>query len=757
MRAHATSASSTGSRTASDPASAAHAPLAAPVRRGLESKSFSLDPGQALQHASSLAGIATSPQLPGGDVTRPGDAAERQAQASTSTQAPTGNGAAQPDFSRVRLHTDAEAAAAASQLGARAFAYGDHIVFGERQFAPDTERGQHLLGHELAHIAQQQAGGRPFLARDPLESYRTDPIEFTRADIAANSGASYWEQKVQGSYALVSVNNALGGPAEERDAVLSVLWNNQPKLPLTAPVQKHVSIPARSGVKDSKPVLFRFDYALAAKAGDKPSVKILKLAEDGAATVSAAEAPPPAYAKPGRSAGSADFPSGASDYWKAYPDEHAQIEYWVDRAPKKFNTIVTVRSEVRGKPHQSAIRVEGEKNEQGKVTSLEYTLITESALAAENPPAGYKDKEFVDLQLDKDRGVANNALGAIHGLEKIPAEERYSVKYAIHQYFVKSTVSAEVDIVLPIAGSTKNVLYTLRFRAPKNDVEIERVGEQGATGDYIRDANALNVGRANGFAAASGNESTLKTWLNKRYPSIKVSANNVAGMLVEANKTIQADAGKPAWYATNYDIGVLDATAGEARLLAAHASQVSAAQTVDMKTFDPAEMQRIEYSMAPMSDSLLTQMRGIKMIRQEAAIKITTRGKTRIATPDTATAGLTWQNGSERTIGIFDRAFTNDSLLFAGGSQGVRPASTMTYTHELGHALGTQNGIEAAFNKFVADKKIKPTTWYAKSKPATESFPEAFAIYQSDPEWMRTNLPDLSAWFDTLSKTGKPP
>ena len=653
MTAHATTVPLALSRTASDRASAAHPPLAAPVRQGLEYQSFALDPGQALLHVASLAGVATSPQRPRGDVTRPGDAAERQAQVSTPARMLTRASAEQPDFSRVRLHPDAEAAA--SQLGARTFAFGDHIVFGERQFAPGSERSQQLLGHELAHIAQQQAGGRPLLARDPLESYRSDPVNFKRADIALNSGARYWEQKMRGEYAMTSVNHALSGPAEERDAVLSLLWTNQPKLQLTAPVQKHIAIPARGGVKDSKPVLFRLDYAPAGTAGDKHGVKALTLAEDGTAAISAADAPPAAYAKPGRSAGSADFPSGASAYWKAYPDEHAQIAYWVERASKKFNTIVTARSEVRGKPHQSAIRVEGEKNEQGKVTSLQCTLIAETGLAPENPPAGYKNKDFVDLQLDKNHGESKNALGAIQGLDKIPAEERYSVKYAIHKYFAKSTVGAEVDIVLPIANSTRSVFYTLRFRAPKNDVEIEWVGEQGAAGDYIRDANALNVGRGNGFAAASGNESTLKAWLNKRYPSIKVSANNVAGMLVEANRAIQADAGKPAWYTANYDIGVLDATAGQARRLAARASQVSAAQTAGMKTFNTDEISRIEYSMAPMSDSLLTQMRGIKMIRQEAMINITTQGKTRIGMPDTATTCLTWQNGtgSERTIGLF--------------------------------------------------------------------------------------------------------
>ena len=56
------------------------------------------------------------------------------------------------DFSRVRIHTDTEAAQSAGQLQASAYNVGDHIVFAEGRFAPSTPEGGRLLAHELAHI-----------------------------------------------------------------------------------------------------------------------------------------------------------------------------------------------------------------------------------------------------------------------------------------------------------------------------------------------------------------------------------------------------------------------------------------------------------------------------------------------------------------------------------------------------------------------------------------------------------------------------
>jgi hypothetical protein len=59
------------------------------------------------------------------------------------------------DFSRVRVHTGAESAAAARSLGARAFTVGPNLVFAAGEYAAESARGRSLLAHELAHVVQQ--------------------------------------------------------------------------------------------------------------------------------------------------------------------------------------------------------------------------------------------------------------------------------------------------------------------------------------------------------------------------------------------------------------------------------------------------------------------------------------------------------------------------------------------------------------------------------------------------------------------------
>lgn len=63
------------------------------------------------------------------------------------------------DFSQVRLHTDAGAAATAQALGANAVTSGEDIAFAPDRYAPGTAHGRMLLAHELAHVAQQREGG----------------------------------------------------------------------------------------------------------------------------------------------------------------------------------------------------------------------------------------------------------------------------------------------------------------------------------------------------------------------------------------------------------------------------------------------------------------------------------------------------------------------------------------------------------------------------------------------------------------------
>lgn len=61
------------------------------------------------------------------------------------------------DFGGVKIHADESAHRLSARLGARAFAYRNHIFFGGGEYRPQTEEGRALLAHELTHTIQQQA------------------------------------------------------------------------------------------------------------------------------------------------------------------------------------------------------------------------------------------------------------------------------------------------------------------------------------------------------------------------------------------------------------------------------------------------------------------------------------------------------------------------------------------------------------------------------------------------------------------------
>jgi Domain of unknown function (DUF4157) len=72
------------------------------------------------------------------------------------------------DFSTVRVHDDARAAASAAGIDAAAFTVGEDVVFGTGRYDPSSPAGRRLLAHELAHVVQQGAhrgGGGPVIQR----------------------------------------------------------------------------------------------------------------------------------------------------------------------------------------------------------------------------------------------------------------------------------------------------------------------------------------------------------------------------------------------------------------------------------------------------------------------------------------------------------------------------------------------------------------------------------------------------------------
>jgi hypothetical protein len=75
------------------------------------------------------------------------------------------------DFSRVRIHADAGAAASARALNADAYTVGESIAFAGGRFEPGSTSGRALLAHELAHVVQQSGaavgGAAPAVDPDP--------------------------------------------------------------------------------------------------------------------------------------------------------------------------------------------------------------------------------------------------------------------------------------------------------------------------------------------------------------------------------------------------------------------------------------------------------------------------------------------------------------------------------------------------------------------------------------------------------------
>src|SRR5262249_55470338 len=71
-------------------------------------------------------------------------------------------------FDDIEIHADS----AEVPAGQQAFTRGRHIFFGRGAFDPESEHGEHVIAHELAHVAQQRRpadGDRP-PTRAALES-----------------------------------------------------------------------------------------------------------------------------------------------------------------------------------------------------------------------------------------------------------------------------------------------------------------------------------------------------------------------------------------------------------------------------------------------------------------------------------------------------------------------------------------------------------------------------------------------------------
>lgn len=91
------------------------------------------------------------------------------------------------DFSQVRIHTDPRASESAKAINAKAYTFGNQIVFSSSQYQPQTPQGRHLLAHELTHVVQQEGardtdGGTVHRAVELRPPGRGEASAFDRAN-----------------------------------------------------------------------------------------------------------------------------------------------------------------------------------------------------------------------------------------------------------------------------------------------------------------------------------------------------------------------------------------------------------------------------------------------------------------------------------------------------------------------------------------------------------------------------------------------
>ena len=698
------------------------------------------------------------------------------------------------DFAAVRVHAGEGAAAAARSLGAAAFTVGADIGFAAGLYSPATAKGRALLAHELAHVAQQ-AAGPPAVARQPVEQYETKAVGFDPLELGNESEFGYWEQKL-GTIFYLAKDARLEADPEERDAVLSVVWQIRPPSPVTGETRRVVSVRKRPKAAASQDLVYQVNFKPRPSPAERDIVEVIFVAAGAGAVPLTPDAPSTSFT---RSAGytPVDFPQrDVAGYWRAHPDEERRVFSWVEtRAGDKFDQVIDTGS--------ATFKVTGSKEPSGRVTDLTVTFLGAASLSAQTPPPGYQAHDFADRHIDEARSTGDPAdggkLGAIKWLDKAPAAELPSVKHSIWQYFRSGARNAEVDAIVPIAGTVtteprsqlardtarefarigipldpKRVLYTFRFRpnakdSKITDVDVQRIGERGKEVS-LAPQDALGLAHVNGYADhaktdAQGHEdiATLKGWLATRYQGVTPAGADFAAIEKDVTAKIRAGSGEPGWFRTNYGIEVLNETEA-AEWLKSNVDKAPEALR-DLRSFSKTELQVLELVLERISDKIVQTFNGVRLIRQQIYNKWIGPPefpKPGHFEPRPVIGGVTIQ-GKTRTIIIFDHAGVNAGDLFLGGKSGVEIATAQPFAHELGHTVEKLPGlrkketIQQDFDRLVAAKIIKPITWYAASDPPKELFAESFGLYYTDPEWLQQNWPDLYRFFDHLDKTGMPP
>jgi hypothetical protein len=177
------------------------------------------------------------------------------------------------DFSRVRVHADARAAESARAVDALAYTVGPHVVFGRRQYAPQTGEGQRLLAHELAHVVQQQSLPETSSSRLAVG----EPASETEQEAAQAANQALGPSLERPSIGAATLpGHVAGGSMVQRQAVTTVpgqsLWSSP--APLVQMPSEMIDLAPGEAISAGNPKLVQLATSFKALLPDNPQAYI---------------------------------------------------------------------------------------------------------------------------------------------------------------------------------------------------------------------------------------------------------------------------------------------------------------------------------------------------------------------------------------------------------------------------------------------------------------------------------------------------
>ncbi len=165
------------------------------------------------------------------------------------------------DFSAVRVHDDARAAATVRGIEAAAFTVGEEVAFDTGRFDPAGQEGKRLLAHELAHVVQQSgergearvgdvpAGGRPL---DPeLRDWFEQRLDLDLGSVSVHDGPdAAASARRRGAKAYTIGSDVVFGDGQYRPETAPGRW-------LLAHELAHVAQAGKGGAVDGTPAVER--------------------------------------------------------------------------------------------------------------------------------------------------------------------------------------------------------------------------------------------------------------------------------------------------------------------------------------------------------------------------------------------------------------------------------------------------------------------------------------------------------------------